>query len=60
VVHRRMYPRIKGEIAKTVANRLQCITIGALFNQSLFLILIGIMKGKTAPMIANDFENVSV
>jgi hypothetical protein len=34
-----------------------CITMGALLNQSMFLILIGLMKGKTAAMIGQDFRN---
>lgn len=33
--------------------------MGALLNQSMFLILIGIMKGKTMGMIGQDFRNVS-
>ena len=41
-------------------NLWQCITMGALLNQSLFLILMGIMKGKTVPLIVQDFKNVSV
>jgi hypothetical protein len=32
--------------------------MGALLNQSMFLILIGIMKGKTVALIAQDFRNV--
>lgn len=32
--------------------------MGALLNQSMFLILIGIMKGKTVAMIVQDFRNV--
>lgn len=42
------------------ANLGQCITMGALLNQSLFLILMGIMKGKTVALIVQDFRNVSV
>lgn len=38
----------------------QCITMGALLNQSMFLILIGILKGKTVALIVQDFRNVSV
>ncbi|KAI2488150.1 mpv17 pmp22 family protein [Pyrenophora tritici-repentis] len=34
-----------------------CITMGALLNQSMFLILIGIMKGKTVALIVQDFRN---
>jgi len=34
-----------------------CITMGALLNQSMFLILIGLMKGKTVAMIGQDFGN---
>ncbi|CAG5178572.1 uncharacterized protein ALTATR162_LOCUS8768 [Alternaria atra] len=34
-----------------------CITMGALLNQSMFLILIGLMKGKTVAMIGQDFRN---
>lgn len=33
--------------------------MGALLNQSMFLILIGLMKGKTVAMIGQDFRNVS-
>lgn len=32
--------------------------MGALLNQSLFLILMGIMKGKTVALIGQDFRNV--
>lgn len=39
--------------------RSQCITMGALLNQSMFLILIGILKHKSAAMIVQDFRNVS-
>ena len=39
---------------------MQCITMGALLNQSMFLILIGIMKGKTMALIGQDFRNVSI
>jgi hypothetical protein len=41
------------------ADNKQCITMGALLNQSMFLILIGLMKGKTVAMIGQDFRNVS-
>ncbi|KAH7076123.1 hypothetical protein FB567DRAFT_608764 [Paraphoma chrysanthemicola] len=34
-----------------------CITMGALLNQSMFLILMGVMKHKTAALIAQDFRN---
>lgn len=34
--------------------------MGALLNQSMFLILFGIMKGKTMALIAQDFRNVSI
>lgn len=34
-----------------------CITMGALLNQSMFLILIGLLKGKTVALIVNDFRN---
>jgi len=34
-----------------------CITMGALLNQSMFLILIGVMKGKTVALIVQDFRN---
>ncbi|KAF1847427.1 uncharacterized protein K460DRAFT_58081 [Cucurbitaria berberidis CBS 394.84] len=34
-----------------------CITMGALFNQALFLVLMGIMKGKTVALIVQDFRN---
>ncbi|KAF1834882.1 integral membrane protein-like protein [Decorospora gaudefroyi] len=34
-----------------------CITMGALLNQSAFLVLIGLMKGKTVPLIVQDFRN---
>jgi hypothetical protein len=37
---------------------LQCITMGALLNQSAFLLLIGLMKGKTVALILQDFRNV--
>ena len=33
--------------------------MGALLNQSMFLILIGIMKRKTVALIVQDFRNVS-
>jgi hypothetical protein len=36
-----------------------CITMGALLNQSMFLILMGLMKHKTIAMIVQDFHNVS-
>jgi hypothetical protein len=36
-----------------------CITMGALLNQSMFLILMGLMKHKTIAMIVQDFRNVS-
>jgi hypothetical protein len=35
-----------------------CITMGALLNQSMFLILMGLMKHKTMPLIVQDFRNV--
>jgi hypothetical protein len=35
-----------------------CITMGALLNQSMFLILMGFMKHKTVALIAQDFHNV--
>lgn len=38
---------------------MQCITMGALLNQSMFLVLIGIMKRKTVALIAQDFRNAS-
>ncbi|CAE7188108.1 hypothetical protein CFE70_006744 [Pyrenophora teres f. teres 0-1] len=34
-----------------------CITMGALLNQSMFLILIGVMKRKTLALIVQDFRN---
>ncbi|KAF2821358.1 hypothetical protein CC86DRAFT_103070 [Ophiobolus disseminans] len=34
-----------------------CITMGALLNQSMFLILMGFLKHKTVAMIAQDFHN---
>ncbi|KAF2030801.1 hypothetical protein EK21DRAFT_111668 [Setomelanomma holmii] len=34
-----------------------CITMGALLNQSMFLILIGLLKHKTAALIVQDFRN---
>lgn len=34
-----------------------CITMGALLNQSMFLIIIGLLKGKTAGLIIQDFRN---
>ncbi|KAH9866616.1 hypothetical protein J1614_008308 [Plenodomus biglobosus] len=34
-----------------------CITMGALLNQSMFLILIGLLKGKTVALIIEDFRN---
>lgn len=34
-----------------------CITMGALLNQSMFLILIGLLKGKTVALIVQDFRN---
>lgn len=33
--------------------------MGALLNQSMFLILIGLLKGKTVALIVQDFRNVS-
>jgi hypothetical protein len=36
-----------------------CITMGALLNQSMFLILMGFLKHKTIAMIVQDFRNVS-
>lgn len=33
--------------------------MGALLNQSMFLILMGIMKHKTVALIVQDFRNVS-
>jgi len=36
-----------------------CITMGALLNTTMFLVLMGIMKGKTAAQIAIDMRNVS-
>jgi hypothetical protein len=36
-----------------------CITMGALLNQSMFLILMGLLKHKTVAMIVQDFRNVS-
>jgi hypothetical protein len=36
-----------------------CITMGALLNQSMFLILMGLMKHKTVALIVQDFRNVS-
>ena len=41
-----------------VVDERQCITMGALLNQSMFLILIGLMKGKTVALIVQDFRNV--
>jgi hypothetical protein len=35
-----------------------CITMGALLNQSMFLILMGLMKHKTVALIVKDFHNV--
>lgn len=35
-----------------------CITIGALFNTALFLILMGLMKGKSSADISADLRNV--
>jgi hypothetical protein len=35
-----------------------CITMGALLNQSMFLLLMGFLKHKTVAMIAQDFHNV--
>ncbi|KAL5119352.1 hypothetical protein ACEQ8H_002839 [Pleosporales sp. CAS-2024a] len=34
-----------------------CITMGALLNQSMFLILMGLLKHKTIVMIIQDFHN---
>jgi len=34
--------------------------MGALLNQSLFLIIIGLLKGKTAALIVDDFRNVGL
>jgi hypothetical protein len=36
-----------------------CITMGALLNQSMFLILMGLLKHKTMALIVQDFRNVS-
>jgi hypothetical protein len=36
-----------------------CITMGALLNQSMFLILMGFLKHKTVALIVQDFRNVS-
>lgn len=44
---------------ETMLTGWQCITMGALLNQSLFLILMGIMKGKTVALIEQDFRNVN-
>lgn len=33
--------------------------MGALLNQSMFLVLMGIMKHKTLALIVQDFRNVS-
>jgi hypothetical protein len=35
-----------------------CITMGALLNQSMFLILMGLLKHKTVALIMQDFRNV--
>jgi hypothetical protein len=37
----------------------QCMTMGALLNQSMFLILMGMMKSKSVALIVQDFRNVS-
>ncbi len=34
------------------------MTMGALLNQSLFLLYMGIVKGKTFALIEKDFKNV--
>jgi len=36
----------------------QCITMGALLNQTMFLILIGLLKGKTSAQIVQSFHDV--
>jgi hypothetical protein len=35
-----------------------CITMGALLNTTMFLVLMGIMKGKTTALILTDLRNV--
>jgi hypothetical protein len=34
--------------------------MGALLNQSMFLMLMGLMKRKTVALIVQDFRNVSI
>lgn len=45
---------------RDVANWRQCITMGALLNQSMFLIFMGFMKRKTVALIVQDFRNVGI
>jgi len=42
------------------ADTRKCITMGALLNQSMFLILMGIMKSKSVALIVQDFRNVRI
>ena len=46
--------------SKRVLTGRQCITMGALLNQTMFLILIGLLKGKTGAQIAQSFHDVSI
>ena len=39
---------------------LQCIVLGALLNQTMFLILIGLLKGKSGAQIVQSFHDVSL
>lgn len=41
-------------------DKLQCITMGALLNQTMFLILIGLLKGRTYAQIVQSFHDVSL
>ncbi|CAN9336171.1 unnamed protein product [Alternaria alternata] len=49
--------REDGDGKSIVEEEVRCITMGALLNQSMFLILIGLMKGKTVALIVQDFRN---
>lgn len=48
------------QLDQTSANHSQCICLGALFNQSAFLILIGLLKGRSVEYIVQSFRNVSL
>lgn len=37
-----------------------CITMGALLNTTMFLVLMGLMEGKSTAQIGGDLKNVSI